>query len=39
MELVKGEPLSDYLIRRKQIPEDESQTILFHVMCAIKYFH
>jgi serine/threonine protein kinase len=39
MELVKGEPLSDYLIKMKRIPEKECKIILYHVMCAIKYFH
>lgn len=41
MELVKGKPLSDYLLEKKdqKIPEAECQLILYGVMCAIKYFH
>ena len=39
MELVNGMPLSDYLLMKKIIPEDECKLILYHVMCAIKYFH
>ena len=39
MEYIQGEPLSDFLIRKKQVPEIEVQTIVRHVMRAIKYFH
>lgn len=39
MEYIHGEPLSDFLIRKKTIPEDDCKTILRHVMAAIKYFH
>ena len=41
MELVNGIPLSDYLIDKRGgcIPEDECALIMYHVLCAIKYFH
>ena len=39
MELVRGIPLSDYLIERGRIPEDQSQVIIYDIMCAMKYYH
>jgi len=39
MELVQGKPLSDYLMEKGRLSEDECVTILFHIMRALKYFH
>ena len=39
MELVRGIPLSDYLIERGKIPEDYAQVIIYDIMCAMKYYH
>jgi len=39
MELVRGIPLSDYLIERGRIPEDYAQVIIYDIMCAMKYYH
>jgi len=38
MELVKGIPLSDYVIENGRIDEKTSKVILFDIMCAVKYY-
>ena len=37
MELIKGKPLSDYLIENRRIPEEKCQYILNEIMAAFKY--
>jgi len=38
MELVKGIPLSDYVINNGRIDEKTSKVILFDIMSAVKYY-
>lgn len=38
MELVKGLPLSDYLIQKGRLCEKECQVIMYELMSAMKYY-
>lgn len=39
MELVRGQPLSDYLDQKKRIPEPECQIVVRQMMHALLYLH
>ena len=39
MELVEGQPLSNYLIKNEKLPEKHCQIIMRQFMHAIKYVH
>lgn len=38
MELVKGIPLSDYVIKNKKVDEETAKIILFDIICAVQYY-
>lgn len=39
MELVKGESLADYLIKKRKLSEQDAKFIMYDICCATKYFH
>ena len=39
MELVRGESLADYLIKKRKLSEQDTKFIMYDICCATKYFH
>ena len=38
MELIDGKPLSNYVIDKGKLSEEETQVIMYDILCAMKYY-